>query len=68
MKSIDDTLKIIRDITNAIPAKFDIVLVGGTAVILHGVERTTLDVDLCVYSDTGSKADSSAFYDLLDPS
>jgi len=61
MKSIDDTLKIIRDITNAIPAKFDIVLVGGVAVILHGVERTTLDVDFCVYSG----ADSSAFYELL---
>jgi len=26
MKSIDDTLKIIRDSTNAIPVKFDIVL------------------------------------------
>jgi len=65
MKSIDDTLKIIRDITNAIPAKFDIVLVGGAAVILHGVERTTLDVDFCVYSDTISNADSSSFYDIL---
>jgi hypothetical protein len=65
MKSIDDTLKIILDITNAIPAKFDIVLVGGAAVILHGVERTTLDVDLCVYSDASSNTNSSAFYDLL---
>jgi hypothetical protein len=62
MKSIDDTLKIIRDITNAIPVKFDIALVGGAAVILNGVERTTLDVDLCIYSDAVSKADSSACY------
>jgi len=65
MKSIDDTLKIIRDITNAIPVKFDIVLIGGVAVILHGVERTTLDVDFCVYSDAVSAADSSVFYDIL---
>jgi hypothetical protein len=61
MKSIDDTLKIILDITNAIPVKADFVLVGGVAVILHGVERTTLDVDFCVYSGT----DSPAFFDLL---
>ena len=65
MKSIDATLRIIRDITNALPVKVDIVLVGGAAVILHGVERTTLDVDLCIYSDAVSNADSSAFYDVL---
>jgi hypothetical protein len=65
MKSIDDTLEIIRDITNAIPVKFDIVLVGGVAVILHGVERTTIDVDFCVYSDTISNTNSSAFFDIL---
>jgi len=65
MKSIDDTLKTIRDITNAIPVKLDIVLVGGVAVILHGVERTTLDVDFCIYSDAISNTDSSAFYDVL---
>jgi hypothetical protein len=63
MKSIDDTLKIIRDITNAIPVKFDMVLIGGAAVILHGVERTTIDVDFCVYSNTISETNSSAFYD-----
>jgi hypothetical protein len=65
MKSIDDTLKTIRDITNAIPAKFDIVLVGGVAVILHGVERTTIDVDFCVYSDVISNTSSSAFFNIL---
>lgn len=65
MKSIDDTLKIIRDITNAIPVKFDIVLVGGVAAILHGVERTTIDVDFCVDSAAIPGTDSSAFYDIL---
>jgi len=65
MKSIDDTLRIIRGITNAIPVKFDIVLVGGVAVILHGVERTTIDVDFCVYSDAISKNGSPAFFNVL---
>jgi hypothetical protein len=65
MKSIDDTLKIIRDITSAIPIKFDIVLIGGVAVILHGVERTTIDVDFSVYSDVIRDSGSSAFFDQL---
>jgi hypothetical protein len=65
MKSIDDTLKIIRDITSAIPAKFDIVLIGGVAVIIHGVERTTIDVDFSVYSNVIRDAGSSAFFDQL---
>lgn len=65
MKSIDDTLKIIRDITSALPVKLDFVLVGGAAVILHGVERTTIDVDLCIYSDTIFNTNAAAFFDLL---
>jgi hypothetical protein len=65
MKSIDDTLKIIRDITSAIPGKFDIVLIGGVAVIIHGVERTTIDVDFSVYSNVIRDAGSSAFFDQL---
>ena len=65
MKSIDDTLKIIRDITRAIPAKLDIVLIGGIAVILHGVERTTIDVDFSLYSDVIRDSGPSAFFDQL---
>jgi hypothetical protein len=65
MKSIEDTLKIIRDITNALPVNVDIALIGGTAVILHGVERTTLDVDFCIYSDVISNTNSPAFFKLL---
>jgi len=65
MKSIEDTLRTIRDITNALPIKVDIVLVGGVAVILHGVERTTLDVDFCVYSDAISRDGSPAFFDMF---
>ena len=65
MKSIDDTLKIIRDITSALPVKLDIAIVGGAAVILHGVERTTIDVDLCIYSDTIFNTNTATFYDLL---
>lgn len=65
MKSIQDTLRTIRDITNALPVKVSIVLTGGYAVILHGVERTTLDLDFCVYSDIIETANTAAFFDVL---
>lgn len=65
MRSIEDTLKIIRDITNALPAKVDMVLIGGYAIIAHGVERTTIDVDFCVYSDIIQNTNSSEFFKLL---
>jgi hypothetical protein len=65
MKSIHDTLKIIRDITNALPDKVFIALTGGYAAILHGVERTTIDIDVCVYSDLIDSSDSRAFFELL---
>jgi hypothetical protein len=65
MKSIRDTLKTIRDITSALPVKVNIVLIGGYAVILHGVERTTLDLDFCVYSDIIETVNTAAFFDVL---
>jgi len=44
----------------------DIALIGGYAVILQGIERTTLDIDFCVYSGIiHSSADSSEFYKIL---
>jgi hypothetical protein len=65
MKSIEDTLKTIRDITNALPAKINIAIIGGVAAILHGIERTTIDIDFCVYSDFISNSGSTAFFELL---
>jgi len=66
MKSIEDTLKTIHDIIKAYPADMDIALIGGYAVILQGIERTTLDIDFCVYSGIiHSSADSSEFYKIL---
>lgn len=65
MKSIRDTLETIRDITSALPVNLNIVLTGGYAVILHGVERTTLDLDFCVYSDIIAAADAAAFFGVL---
>lgn len=65
MRSIEDTLKIIRDITNALPAKIDIALVGGYAIIAHGVERTTINVDFCIYSDIIYSANAPEFFKLL---
>jgi Arc/MetJ family transcription regulator len=51
MKSIKDTLKITQGIISALPVEVNIALAGGYAVILHGVERTTIDIDFCLYSD-----------------
>ena len=65
MKSIHDTLKIIRDTTNAIPDKVYLALAGGYAAVLHGVERTTLDIDVCVYSDLIRSSDSKGFFALF---
>ncbi|MFA5073789.1 MAG: nucleotidyl transferase AbiEii/AbiGii toxin family protein [Nitrospirota bacterium] len=65
MRSIRDTLETIRDITNALPVKVTIVLTGGYAVIAHGVERTTLDLDFCVYSDIIETTNTAAFFDIL---
>lgn len=65
MKSILDTLKTIRDITNALPAKTNIVLTGGYAAIQHGVERTTLDLDFCIYADIIETAGTTEFFTVL---
>lgn len=65
MKSIKDTLKIIRDIINALPVEADIALAGGYAAILHGVERTTIDIDFCLYSDFIKSTDTDSFYRML---
>lgn len=66
MRSIKDTLEIIQDIIKKFPTDIDIALIGGYAAVLHGVERTTLDIDFCVYSSViRSSHDSSNFYNLL---
>jgi hypothetical protein len=65
MKSILDTLKTIRDITNALPVKSNIVLTGGYAAIQHGVERTTLDLDFCIYADIIETSGTTGFFSVL---
>jgi hypothetical protein len=65
MKSIKDTFETIRGIISALPVKVDMAVVGGYAVILHGVERTTLDVDFCLYSDIVRTSGTDAFFALL---
>jgi len=66
MKSIEDTLKTIEDIIKTIPANIEVALIGGFAAILHGVERTTLDIDFCVYSSIiNAPHEPSAFYNIL---
>ncbi len=65
MKSIDDTLKIIQGIMRSFPGEIDIALVGGYAAVLHGVERTTLDIDFCVYSGIIHSSNTDQFYSML---
>lgn len=65
MKSIADILKTIREITSALPVKVELALIGGYALVAHGVERTTIDVDFCLYTDSISTHDSRVFFDLL---
>jgi len=50
MKSIEDTFGIIQDIIKGLPIDLEVALVGGYAAVLHGVERTTLDIDFCIHS------------------
>lgn len=61
MKSIEDTLETIRAVMDAVAGGVEIALAGGMAVIIHGVERTTRDVDVCLYSETIVQGGSGAF-------
>lgn len=63
MKSIDDTLKLIDKVVASLRNhdKVNIALVGGYAAIAHGVERTTVDVDFCIYTDAIHKNKTSVF-------
>jgi hypothetical protein len=66
MKSIEDTLKLVTDIVCDLrkTTDIDIALVGGYAVISHGVGRTTMDVDFLLYSGYIQES-SSKFFDLF---
>ncbi len=61
MKSIEDTLQTIRTVMEAVAGGVEFALAGGMAIIIHGVERTTRDIDLCLYSETIGKDGSGAF-------
>lgn len=55
MKSIEDTLGVIRNAAEKFKETSGtdtyLVLIGGYAVIFYGIERTTLDVDVCFHAD-----------------
>lgn len=67
MKSIVDTLSVIKNAVTEFKKTTGkdahIALIGGYAVILHGVERTTLDIDTCLYS--AEEEPGKSFYDFL---
>lgn len=66
MKSIEDTLTLVSDAVTGIRRSIDvdIALVGGYAVISHGVGRTTMDVDFIIYSES-IRENPPKFLDLL---
>ena len=65
MKSISDTFETIHAIISALPGEVKAAIVGGYAAILHGLERTTLDVDICLYSGISHERVSDETFGLL---
>lgn len=67
MKSIEDTLKLIDRITVSLSEQdeLNVALVGGYAAIAHGVERTTADVDFCIYTGIIHSQNTPAFIEML---
>lgn len=72
MKSISDTLTLVTGIVGKVrkTVPVDVALVGGYAVISHGVGRTTMDVDFLFYSEELQKPGSrfiQLFIDVIPP-
>lgn len=66
MKSIEDTLSLIDRIIHSFGReKLYIALAGGYATIAHGVERTTADIDFCIYADLIQKGNSKNIQGLI---
>jgi hypothetical protein len=67
MRSIEDTLKLISSTVDSLSKndEINIALVGGYGAIAHGVERTTADVDFCVYTAIIHEKDTSVFTELF---
>lgn len=67
MRSIKDTLLVIKNAVEQFSAEtkkeVSLALIGGHAVIYFGVERTTLDVDICLYLP--DKSPGVILYDFL---
>lgn len=65
MRSITDTLHLVRSVIDKFSKekKKEILfaLIGGHASIFYGAERTTLDVDLCLYAPSSSSDELYAF-------
>jgi hypothetical protein len=63
MKSIEDTLSLVNSLVIYLSktGNIYIALAGGYGAIAHGVERTTVDVDFCLYADIIHKSDTKTF-------
>ena len=67
MKSIEDTLNLVRAAVDSLSDRDDvqIALIGGYAAISYGVPRTSVDVDFCVYSRSIHEKGPDVFADRL---
>lgn len=67
MRSIENTLSLVKELCDSLSKTTGvyIALAGGYGVIAHGVERTTADIDFCLYADIIRDRDTKAFVELL---
>ncbi|MBI1869813.1 MAG: hypothetical protein HYS07_01310 [Chlamydiae bacterium] len=67
MKSIEATLDLVSKAVKSLKMQDHVLLtvIGGYAVIAHGIERTTKDVDFCFYSDLYHKSDVQGLVESL---
>ncbi|GAB4545830.1 MAG: hypothetical protein Fur0020_14760 [Thermodesulfovibrionia bacterium] len=68
MKSIEDTLEMVNKMVKSLSERdrIYIALAGGYGAIAHGVERTTVDVDFCLYADIIHEKGTREFITLLE--
>lgn len=67
MRSIEDTLNLIDRVVASLSGsqRVAIALIGGYAAIAHGVERTTADIDFCIYAKSLHQKNTAIFIEAL---
>jgi hypothetical protein len=67
VRSIEDTLNLIDRVVASLSGsqKIAIALIGGYATIAYGVERTTADIDFCIYTESLHQKSTTVFIEAL---